>query len=169
MRFFIFRFLVFAAVLPAVVRADAPAPGFRLKDQYGRRHELVFPAPSVSVLAFADRAGSEQLEGWLRPLYERYGDAIHIRGVARLAGVPGLLQPMLRGLFRRKVDYPVMLDWTGDVSTDYRYEAGEANVLVLSPAGRVVYRFNGRATESELRVCFARIDGLLKGAAPRPE
>ncbi|MBN1269295.1 MAG: hypothetical protein JXB04_06900 [Kiritimatiellae bacterium] len=153
----------------AAAWADAPAHGFKLQDQFGRQHQVVFPGARISVLAFADRAGSEQLEDWVRPLYERYRDAIDIRGVAKVAGVPPVLQPVLRALFRRRLDYPVMMDWSGEVSTDYHYHAGEANVMVLSPAGRIAYRFNGRATPAELKACFARIDGLLAASAPRAE
>ena len=33
-------------------------------------------------MTVADRAGSEQLEPWIRSLYERYGSQIDIDGVA---------------------------------------------------------------------------------------
>ncbi|MBN1270050.1 MAG: hypothetical protein JXB04_10700 [Kiritimatiellae bacterium] len=169
MRFSSGSLAILAALCAAVAWADAPARGFELRDQFGRRHEVAFPGTRVSVLAFADRAGSEQLESWVRPLYERYRDAVDIRGVAKLAGVPAALHPMLRAVFRCRLDYPVMMDWTGKVSADYRYEAGEANVMVLSPDGRIEYRFNGRATPSELKACFARIDELLAAPGPRAE
>ena len=170
MRFFTVAFVALTflpAGLPA--RAKAPAPGFELHDQYGRLHRVAFPKARVSVLAFADRAGSEQLEGWVRPLYERYRDAIDIHGVARLAGVPPALRGMLRAIFRRSVNYPVMMDWTGAVSTDYGYEARVANVVVLAPDGRVEYRFNGKVSREELTQCFERIDGLLAAPGRREE
>ena len=165
--FSVVAFLVFWAV--AWARADTPAPAFELQDQYGKLHQVTFPKQRVSVLAFADRAGSEQLEGWVRPLYERYRDAIDIRGVAKLAGVPAVLRGMLRAIFRQRLNYPVLMDWTGAVSTNYRYEARVANVVVLSPAGRIEYRFNGKASPAELETCFERIDGLLGTPGPRAE
>ena len=79
-------FWIFCAT--ALARTDAPAPGFDLQDQFGKLHQVAFPKARVSVLTLADRAGSEQLEGWVRPLYERYRDTIDIHGVAKLDGVP---------------------------------------------------------------------------------
>lgn len=150
-------------------RATPPPAGFELQDQYGARHRVAFPRQRISVLVFADREGSEQLESWVRPLYERYRGAIDIHGVAKLAGVPPPLRPVLRAIFRRAVEYPVMMDWTGRVSEEYAYEACRVNLVVVSPAGRVEYRFNGAATPAELDQCFARIDGLLGWSEPRAE
>jgi hypothetical protein len=170
MRLSTFSYWVFGIFCVATLaRADAPAPDFELRDQYGTLHQVAFPKERVSVLAFADRVGSEQLEGWVRPLYERYRDTIDINGVAKLAGVPAALRGMLRAIFRRNLKYPVMMDWTGAVSADYSCEARVANVVVLSPAGRIEYRFNGKANRAELKQCFERIDGLLGTSAPRAE
>jgi hypothetical protein len=144
----------------AVVRADAQAPAFELEDQYGKSHKVEFPRPRITVITFADRAGSSQLEGWIRPLYERYLETIDIHGVAKLAGVPRLMRSLLRAIFRKNLTYPVMMDWTGAVSMNYGYEARVANVVVLSPEGRIEYRFNGKAGPEELQKCFARIDAL---------
>jgi hypothetical protein len=153
----------------AAVDTGGQVGGFELEDQHGRRHQVEFPKARVTVLTLADRAGSDQLEGWVRPLYERYRDAIDIHGVAKLAGVPTPLRPMLRALFRKGVDYPVMMDWTGEVSTNCNVEARVANLMVICPAGRVDYRFNGPASPEELRRCFARIDALLSRPGPRAE
>lgn len=169
MRLSILSLALAAGLGVAVARADRGAPGFELQDQFGRLHRVAFPRARVSVFAFADRAGSEQLQGWVSPLYARYGDTIDIRGVAKLAGVPAMLRPVLRGIFRKSLGYPVLLDWTGKVSTNYGYHARVANVLVLSPAGRVTYRFNGQASPEELKACFESIDGLLTRSASRPE
>lgn len=158
------------ALAPGVLAQEGvSAPAFELEDQYGKRHRVEFPGEKVSVIAFADRAGSSQLEGWIRPLYERYRDAIAIHGVAKVAGVPRLARALLRRIFRRHLEYPVMMDWTGTVSTSYEYEKRVANVIVLSPAGQREYRFNGPASPEELERCFARIDQLLKAASVEKE
>lgn len=168
MRFSTLRLgLAAGAILLATAAARAAAPGFVLQDQHGRTHEVRFPQDRVCVLAFADRAGSEQLEGWVRPLYGRYQEAITIRGVAKLAGVPALLRPALRAIFRKNVEYPVMMDWTGAVSKDFNYEANVANVLVLGPDGRIAFRFNGPVSEAALQACMERIDQLMPPAGNR--
>ncbi len=149
--------------------AAVPASGFEIQDQYGKLHRVAFPKERISILVLADRTGAKQLDSWVRPLHARYGTAIDILGVARLAGVPAGLKPVLRALFRRTLKYPVMMDWSGDVSTRYQYEANLANLLVLDSAGRIEYRFNGAATPDALETCFRRIDGLLGTSAPREE
>jgi hypothetical protein len=163
-------YLVFTLAVLAV-HADSPerSNSFELRDQYGETHEVVFPGSRVSVLVFADRKGSEQLEDWVRPLFRRYRDEIDIRGVAKLKGVPRLLRPTLRSVFRKQVPYPVMMDWTGDVSQDYQYEARVANVIVLCSAGQIAYRFNGQADPAALKKCCDRIDKLLADAESSEE
>ena len=86
-----------------------------------------------------------------------------------MKGVPRVLRPLLNSLFRKQLDYPVMMDWTGDVSEDYDYQASLANIVVLSPSGQVRYRFNGKANPSELKQCFSRIDGLLEASVSHAE
>jgi hypothetical protein len=170
MRLSIYSFLtlwILCAVRTAP--ADIPAPDFTLQDQYGKLHRVAFPKARVSVFALADRAGSAQLEGWVSPLYQRYRDTVEIHGIAKLAGVPLPMRGMLRAIFRRNLDYPVMMDWTGAVSTHYNYQARMANVLVLNAAGRIEYRFNGPASPEELKLCFEQIDELLTMSAPRAD
>ena len=135
---------------------------FDLQDQYGKQHAFTFPRDHISVLVFADRQGSDQLEKWVRPLYERYVDTLDIRGVAQLRGVPTLMKPLVRALFRQGVSYPVMLDWTGAVSAQYDYEARKANVLILGPDGTILHRVNGEASRNRLVQCFSRIDRYLQ-------
>lgn len=156
-----------AGLFPADALAmNTPKP-FRLQDQFNQWHELAFPRPRVVVLALADRKGSEQLDGWIVPLAERYKDTLDIHGIARVAGVPTPLQPALRAAFRRKLKRPVMLDWTGGVSDDFDYQEKRANLVVLAPQGEVAFRFNGPATPEALDRCFEAIDRLLGASAPR--
>lgn len=149
--------------------AGSGAP-FSLRDQYGQLHTHTYPRPQVSVLIFADREGSSQLEDWVRPLYTRYLDAIEIQGVAKLHGVPGFMKPMVRMLFRQGIDYPVLLDWTGQVCNQYVYEARVANVRVMGPDGVLIHQVNGKASEELLQQCFRIIDRCLseKSGTPGP-
>lgn len=167
MRFSIVIVMVWVA---AALGAGAPTAegmdGFSLPDQFGRLHRVAFPKARISVVTLADRAGSEQIEGWIRPLYERYCDGIDIHGVAKVEGVPAPLKPLLCAMFRRSFTFPILMDWTGAVSRAFGHEARVANVVVLSPAGHVVYRFNGRAEPAELRRCFHQIDRMLRGTVP---
>ena len=137
------------------------ATSFELKDQYDKKLAYAFPKQKVSVLIFGDRKGSEQIEGWVRPLYARYQDRIDQNGVAVLGSVPSLMRGIVRQIFKSQVKYPVLLDWTGNVSRAYEYQSGKANLIVIDRNGQIVYCVFGAANESELHRIYAQIDKLL--------
>lgn len=138
---------------------------FTLSDQFKKKHTQTFPGRRIIVLALADRKGSKQLEDWITPFYKRYGEQIDIYGVANLKGVPRVMKPLLRKLFRKGLDYPVMMDWSGEVCKALNYDAGKANILILCPKGVIRHRINGKVTEKDLQDCFLKVDELLKAAA----
>lgn len=146
---------------PATTEAQGRAEGFVLQDQYNNTHAYGFPQKKVSVLLFADYKGHSQLEPWIRPLYDRYGDGINIQGVADLSAVPFFLRGVVRNAFRKQLDYPVMLDWRGTVADRYAYERGMANLLLIDREGEIKLRLSGAATESKLQRVWRHIDALL--------
>ena len=138
---------------------------FKLNDQFKKPHDQTFPKNKVSIFALADRKGSKQLEDWIAPFYERYTDQVDICGIANLKGVPGFMKPVLRKLFRNGLDYPVMMDWSGEVCKALSYDAGKANILIVCPMGGIRHRINGKVTEKDLKDCFSKVDELLKADA----
>lgn len=140
---------------------DMRAMNFELRDQFGKSLAYRFPKERVSVLTFGDRKGSSQIEGWVRPVYERYGDRVDLHGVAVLTSIPSPFQGFARRQFRSKVEYPVLLDFKGDVSKGYRYEKDRANVYVIDRDGRIALRLTGAATGDGLGRVFAEVDRLL--------
>ncbi|MBL8207822.1 MAG: redoxin domain-containing protein [Blastocatellia bacterium] len=153
---FVLWFLVMNAVA-----ANMRAPEFELKDQYGNSQAYRFPNGRVNVLIFGDRKGSGQIEAWVRPLYDRYQDRINIKGIAALSSVPSMARGMVTRIFKSQVKYPVLLDWTGDVTKSYGYEAGKANVFVVSPNGDILLRINGAATPQGLDQVKAQVSRAL--------
>ena len=109
----------------------------------------------------ADYAGSKQLEPWIRPVYERYQDSIGIYGVADLAILPGFARGLVRKAFRKQLAYPVMLDWSGEVTRRYNYQSGQANILVIDRLGHIVLTIIGPVNPSRLQQVFETIDHLL--------
>ncbi|MCS6874639.1 MAG: redoxin domain-containing protein [Pyrinomonadaceae bacterium] len=138
------------------------AENFSLKDQFGKVHKVEFPREKITVLAFADREGSSQLESWIRPIYERYSDRIDIYGVAELSAVPVIMRGVVRSFIRKGTEYPVMLDWDGKVSMAYGYEKGVANIYVINKEGVVIMKQKGKANKESLEQIFLKIDKLLR-------
>ncbi len=149
--------------MQAASAATAHAAGFTLEDQFGKPHTYEFPKEKVSVLLFADREGSEQIEGWVRPLYAKYRDTIDVDGVALLKGVPELMRGTIRFLFRKQVDRPIMMDWSGEATEQYDCHAKEANVFVVDSLGRIVFATYGKATEERISQVEDVVDRLLQG------
>jgi len=79
----------------------------------------------------------------VRPIYARYQDRVALDGVADLSKVPRFARGMVRAFFRGQLDYPVMLDWSGEVATRYRYQPGEANLFAIDPTGRIMLKVIG--------------------------
>ncbi len=147
------------------VKANAPGnmkvPDFELKDQYDKTASYRFPKPKVTVLTFGDRKGSEQIEGWARPLWDRYQTKIDQQGVAVLTSVPFFARGIVRGIFKSNVKYSVLLDWTGSVSKSFGYQSGKANLYVINRDGQIVLTVTGAASQTELNKVFAQIDRML--------
>lgn len=145
---------------------NSKATAFSLKDQFGNELSYKFPREKTTILAFADKTGSEQLEAWIQPLVNRYSskyaDKLDIQGVAELSSVPGIAKGVVRNLIKKKVDRPVMLDWKGDVSKSYSYEKDKVNVLLIDRQGNIVSREIGAADKTKLDSFYKKIDALLK-------
>lgn len=140
---------------------ESQASEFELKDQYENALSYKFPRQKPSVLTFGDRKGSEQIEGWVRPLYDRYQERIDQHGVAVLSSVPSFMRGVVRRIFKSQVKYSVLLDWKGDVSRSYEYQGGKANVVVIDRNGQIVLRVYGAANQQELNRVYTQIDKLL--------
>ncbi|MFN7140813.1 MAG: peroxiredoxin family protein [Limisphaerales bacterium] len=140
------------------------SPEFSLMDQYETRHDLKFPRDKVTVLVVADQKGSKQLEGWIQPIYRRYQKKIDISGVADLGNVPKRLQNFVRSSFRKQSDYPILLDWTGEVSASFKYASSKANLYLIDQQGNILLHFIGPATRELQDILFKEIDGRLTGS-----
>src|SRR5690349_7879299 len=89
---------------------------FTLRDQHDHERKIDLPQPRVFVLTVADRKGSEQIEPWVRPLKERYGEPLLVQGIADMSAVPKLLRPTVRKQFKKDFTPSVMLDWEGQMT-----------------------------------------------------
>ncbi len=138
------------------------AADFELKDQYNKEARYSFPRSKITVLTFGDRKGAEQIEGWVRPLWEKYRDRIDQKGIAVLSAVPRFARGMVRMIFKTQIKHSVLLDWKGEVSRAYGVSQGAANLYVIDQSGNVIFKTVGPADESRLDEVFRQIDPLLQ-------
>jgi hypothetical protein len=140
--------------------APSRAAAFTLKDQFGRELAVRYPRKKVSVLTFGDWKGSGQIEGWVRPIWNRYRSALDLHGIAVLDIVPEFAHDLARDQFRQRVKYPVLLDFTGNVAKAHGFSSDNANILVIAPDGAIALRIVGAASSAGLRKVYDAIERL---------
>ena len=155
-----FRFSLFGLVGLGATMASPlkQVSDFALSDQNSVFRRYSFPKEKVTAMTVADRAGSEQLEPWIRSLYERYGTRIDIDGVADVSMVPKSLHGVVRALFRSRLTDSVMLDWDGSVVKRLQSEPGVANIYVIDHGGSILKRITGPANATSEQELFRIID-----------
>lgn len=162
-------FVIAALSLGAFTHTGAALPPsaapieFTLTDQDGQTRVVDYPRDRVSVFVVADQKGSGEIGGWIAPLYQRYEDRIEISGIAALPGIPAMFHGLFRREFKKRLAYPVMLDWSGDVARSFGYQKERAQLFVISREGRVAFSQTGAANERALAEAFAAIDRLRSG------
>lgn len=138
------------------------ALGFELQDQYGIARNCDFPSAKIRIITLADQKGTTSIEGWVRPLYKRYGNQVDITGVAVLSAVPAIARTLVSAFIRASVKYPVLLDWEGQVSAQFGYESRTFRLVVVDSEGGIRYSLTGPVNSTELQKLFEQIDALLR-------
>jgi len=149
--------------------SNSPArscPALELHDQFDRPHKLVFPAQRPTLLAIADRSGSDQVDGWIAALRPRFADRIDFRGLADVRSVPSFLQSRVRTRFQEKRKYPVMMDWSGSLCDLLGSRKGHATILVLDRAGEILGRIVGPAEPDRIDEVAVLLEKALAAAPP---
>jgi len=149
------------AVEPKPNLTHAPA-SIELHDQFDSPQRLNFPATNVVLLTIADKTGAEQVDSWIAAVKPRYADRVEIRGIAEVRGVPAFLRGKVRKKFQQTRQYPVMMDWSGDVCAKFKYQPGVANVFLIARDGSIVGRWTGTATHAAVSELSASVDRALE-------
>ena len=161
-------FFAFAlTLLPAIVQADPPmalntsvtasvglprAPDFALESTTGATRHLRDYRGRVVIILYEDRDSNQQNDTLKRELAERARREDLTRDVALVpvANLSGYNFWPARGYARdavveiaRTQSHEIMIDWSGDMATSYRFRAGQSHVLVVSRDGSVLFRTSG--------------------------
>jgi hypothetical protein len=117
----------------------------------------------------ANRKGADEIDSWVKPLAKRFSSKIQISGIADMSPVPAVLRPLVRKRFAQDRQYPVMLDWRGDVVREFLLDPRHANVVLLSTNGQVIWQSAGKATPGDLEALFRAIDLALQDARSKTQ
>jgi hypothetical protein len=146
----------------ATLKTNLPqAKAFSLENLQGTTQQFSFPRTKILILAIADQKGSEDMENWIKPLYDRYSDSVDIHGVAELSAVPKLARGIARGIISGIVKQPIMLDWTGSVSQQFGAKSGVTNVYAINAQGQIIASGSGLANLDKLKAIAESVDNAL--------
>lgn len=139
------------------------ATPFKLEDQNGDYISFNYPREKLAIIAMADKDGSDQMENWITPLYQRYTDKIDIFGIAELSIVPGFARGIVKAIFTTQLKtYPIMLDWKGDVTRAYNYQKKHTNLFIVDSQGNIHGKIVGPVNQDNLNQVVKLIDKLFK-------
>ena len=137
-------------------------PEFELEDQSGVTHRVEFPRKRPLYIVAANRLGTKQIAGWVKPVAETFGDRVEIYGLADVRGIPSVFHGAIRLMIREGTTWPVLLDWKGSVIPRL-CEAGLANeVVVVHPKGDIRLHLRGEASASDLERVNETLRMLVK-------
>jgi predicted transcriptional regulator len=149
------------------------APEFTLESTAGRTRHLRDYLGRVVIIIYEDRDSNQQNNPLKESLAARARSEDLTRDVSLVAVAN--LSPYdfwpARGYARdavveiaRQMGYEIMIDWSGAMSTAYRFRPGSSHVMVLSRDGRVLFRHAGSMSARTREAFFE----LLTQAARAP-
>lgn len=141
------------------------SPPFTLEDHLGRSHSFEFPRPHPTVLCFGDMVSAFQLETWIEPLYSTFQEQIDIVGIAAFRGVPGMFRELVRMSIREVSPKEVLIDWDGQVATDFGIRFGQCRVVAIDYEGNVTAEAEGPADPKKFKSITSALETAL---ASRP-
>jgi hypothetical protein len=139
---------------------------FTLPDQFKQERSISFSNAPLRLLTVADQKGSDPMTNWVAGIKARFGTNLPMVAVADVSSVPGLLRGMIRRKFVERYRHPVLLDFTGDVIRPWKARAGEPNLFLAAPDGRLLGCFHGEATKTNLAPLLLLIE--QHGVKPQP-
>ena len=154
--------MALCAIAASAFAAD-PAPTFTLDDQHEKTHTLSFPREKPLVISVADPGGARDAPKWTDMMKAKYGDQIEFWSIANLHFIPELGHGAARVGIRATSKDPVLCDWDGGVSEKLGAKRGQANIIIISPAGEITLRTGGKVEPQKLVAAFAAIEEHLPG------
>ncbi len=137
--------------------SEDTVPDIELEDQFKKKVSHNFPKDKWSVIFVAGRKGADQIEPWAKAIYEGYGDSVEQIGVADVSTVPAPIRGLIRAVFRKTVDYPILMDWEGKVTQKLGYKSGLVRLFVVSPSGTIQFEVDGPLTKSRKEQLFGHL------------
>ncbi|MEY5026991.1 MAG: 4,4-diaponeurosporenoate glycosyltransferase [Verrucomicrobiota bacterium] len=147
-------------VVPAK-SAETRCPDLCLEDQFRVLREIRFPRKKPVLLVTARRSGTPLIADWVEPVQRAFEGRLEIYGVAAVEGVPDPIKPVVRSMIGRSVSWPVLMDWTGNLTRHLLKPGSELEVVLVRPEGQIALVLSGRSTPEAATALASGIQALL--------
>ena len=146
-----------------------PAPKFTLKDADDKEYSLealLDKDESSIILLIGDRTVRKQANKWAIELDKIYGkeEEVIILMIADLRGLPFFVtEKMVKwGTKREKLPVPIVLDWGGKVSEQYKTQKGKSHLFIIDRDGKVSYRQAAPYSDELIKKVQEKVQDSLK-------
>lgn len=151
----------FFPVLTGMISVGSSIPSFTIEDQFEKKWTKTDYTGKVALYIVCDRKGYDYADNWTSKLVPKYKSQIHFVPIADVSPVPGFMKGYVRGQFKDKFSFSVLLDWQGVLVKAFNMEEGFPTLIVADKNGVVKYRGWGKGSESQIKRLQEKIDELL--------
>jgi hypothetical protein len=138
------------------------AYNFTLRDQHDNTHYWTSFKGKPTIIILSDRAGSDFVDNWVKPLQKALGSKVKFVPVAEVSSAPGFVHGMIRSGIRDKYNYPLYLDWEGDTYKYYQCKAEVPNLYFIGSDEKIAITTAGKGTKNEVSTFIENVEKLLE-------
>ena len=139
-------------------------PDFSIEDQFEREWKAKSFKGTTVVFVLSDRSGYEYSDNWTKVLVPRFKDAaVRFVPVADVQEVPGFLKGFIRGQFKDKFSYSVLMDWEGVLIKGLKMTGGYPNLVVVNRKGVVEHVTYGKGSGTQVEAFATKLQRVIDG------
>jgi hypothetical protein len=138
------------------------AYNFTLRDQHDNTHYWTSFKGKPTIIILSDRAGSDFVDNWVKPLQKSLGSKVKFVPVAEVSSAPGFVHGLIRSGIRDKYNYPLYLDWDGDTYKYYQCKAEVPNLYFVGSDEKIAITTSGKGTKNEVSAFIENVEKLIE-------
>jgi len=138
------------------------AYNFTLRDQFDKTHYWTSFKGKPTVIILSDRAGSDFVDNWVKPLQKNLGTKVKFVPIAEVSIAPGFVHGLIRSGIRDKYTYPLYLDWDGDTYKYYQCKPNIPNVFFVGEDEKISFTMAGNGSTTEVAFFIENVEKLLQ-------
>lgn len=138
------------------------AYNFTLRDQHDNTHYWTSFKGKPTIIILSDRAGSDFVDNWVKPLQKSLASKVKFVPVAEVSSAPGFVHGLIRSGIRDKYNYPLYLDWEGDTYKYYQCKPEVPNLFFVGTDEKIALTTSGKGSKTEVTSFIDSIEKLIE-------